>query len=157
MSQVTILPASDTVDTDDCDFVCSSHVSMLNLNGADSIIRLEKVQNVACFSFFLSSPFSRLLDYLSVYISGCAGSWPLHGPFSGAFLYLQRQGFSLWWLLLWSAGSRAHRLQQSGSQALQHRLNQLWIKGLVAPQHVGSSPIRDRACVSCIGGWILYH
>lgn len=51
MSQVIILPASDTVDTDDCDFVCSSHGSILNLNGADSIIGLEKIQNIACFFF----------------------------------------------------------------------------------------------------------
>ena len=29
--------------------------------------------------------------------------------------------------------------------------------GLVVPQHVGSSWTRDRAHVSCIGRWILYH
>ena len=29
--------------------------------------------------------------------------------------------------------------------------------GLVALRHVGSSWIRDRTRVSCIGGWILYH
>ena len=29
--------------------------------------------------------------------------------------------------------------------------------GLVPPQHVRSSWIRDRTCVSCIGRRILYH
>ena len=29
--------------------------------------------------------------------------------------------------------------------------------GLTAPQHVGSSRIRDQTCVSCIIRWILYH
>ena len=29
--------------------------------------------------------------------------------------------------------------------------------GLVAPQHVGSSRIRDQTHVSCIGRWIHYH
>ena len=29
--------------------------------------------------------------------------------------------------------------------------------GSVVPQHVESSQIRDRTCVSCIGGQILYH
>ena len=33
----------------------------------------------------------------------------------------------------------------------------LWHMGLVAPQHVGSSPIRDRTHVPFIGSWSLNH
>ena len=67
-------------------------------------------------------------------------------------------------LLFWSTGTRARRLQQlrhmdsvvwlPGSRA---QAWQLWLTGLVAPQHVGSSPIRDQTHVSCIGRWILHH
>ena len=39
---------------------------------------------------------------------------------------------------------------------LEHRLSSCGAPGLVAPQHVGSSWIRDRTRVSCIGMWILY-
>ena len=41
-------------------------------------------------------------------------------------------------------------LQSTGSVAVVHR-------GLAAPQHAGSSRIRDQICVSCIGRWLLYH
>ena len=34
---------------------------------------------------------------------------------------------------------------------------QLWCMALVSPQRVGSSRIRDQACVSCIGRRILNH
>ena len=47
---------------------------------------------------------------------------------------------------LWSTGSIV--VAHTGSTKLWH---------LVAPQHMGSSQIRDRTHVSCIGRWILYH
>ena len=40
---------------------------------------------------------------------------------------------------------------------LEHRLSSCGARGLVAPQHVGSSWIRDRTHVSPIDMWILYH
>ena len=40
---------------------------------------------------------------------------------------------------------------------LAHRLSNCGARDLVAPQHVGSSRIRDRTCVSCIDMRILYH
>ena len=43
-----------------------------------------------------------------------------------------------------------------GFWVLEHRLNSV-ARGLVAPQHVASSWIRDRTRVSCIGRWIPYH
>ena len=50
---------------------------------------------------------------------------------------LQWMGFSLrWLLLLWSTGSRVHRIQQCGSWALE---NQLWYTGLVGSWCVGLS------------------
>ena len=33
----------------------------------------------------------------------------------------------------------------------------LWLRGLVAPQHVGSSQTRDQTCVPCTGRQILNH
>ena len=53
-------------------------------------------------------------------------------------------GFGTWAQELWFPGSRAQ------AQQLQHL-------GLIAPWLVGSSWIRDRTYVSCIGRQILYH
>ena len=50
----------------------------------------------------------------------------------------------------------AHGLSSGGSRAKGHRL-QLWHVSLVAPWHVGFSPIRDWTSVSFIGRQILYH
>ena len=70
-----------------------------------------------------------------------------------ALLSLGRAGTTLvavhWFLfaellLLWFEGSRAQAQQLSCTD-------------LVALQRVGSSQIRDRTRVSCIGRWILYH
>lgn len=52
-------------------------------------------------------------------------------------------GFSLQWLLLLQLRSSRTEAQQS------------WCTGLVAPQHIGSSQIRDQTHVSCSGRWIL--
>ena len=43
-----------------------------------------------------------------------------------------------------------HRLQT-------RRLSELWLTGLVAPRHVGSSQTRARTHVPCIGRQILNH
>ena len=42
------------------------------------------------------------------------------------------------------------------SQVLEHSFSS-WCTGFVAPQHVGSSRIRDRTGISCTGRRILYH
>ena len=70
-----------------------------------------------------------------------------------ACLCLPWAGFSSWWRLLWqSTGSRVRGLQW------------LWLPGLAAPRHVGSSRIRDRTWVSSVArpillprtpGWLL--
>ena len=53
---------------------------------------------------------------------------------------------------VWASLVAASGLTSCSSQTLAHRH-----MCLVAPQHVGSSQIRDRTHVSCIGRQILYH
>ena len=50
-----------------------------------------------------------------------------------------------------------HGLQAFGLHGLQSLGQQLWRTGLAAPQHVGSSRIRDQTHVPCTGWWILSH
>ena len=72
---------------------------------------------------------------------------------SGGYSLLRCTGFSLLCLLLlWSLGSRCAGFSSCGSQA-----QQLWLTGLVAPQHVGSSQTSARTRVPCIGRRILNH
>ena len=84
---------------------------------------------------------------------------------SGGYSSLHCAGFSLQWLLLLqSTGSRrtgfsscvtgAQQLWLTGSRV---QAQQLWRTGLVAPRHVGSSRIRDRTRVPCIGRRFLNH
>ena len=44
-----------------------------------------------------------------------------------------------------------------GAQAPEAQAQQLWLTGLVAPRHVGSSQTRARTRVPCIGRQILNH
>ena len=75
-------------------------------------------------------------------------------------------GFSLWWLLLWSAGSRVVALGLSSSAACgifpdtgvtdwSLQAQRLWPKGLGPPQRVGSSQTRDWTGVPWISRQIL--
>ena len=89
-----------------------------------------------------------LLIYL--FIFGCVGS---------SFLW---EGF----LQLWQAGATLHRsarashyrgLSCCGAQDPDAQAQQLWLKGLVAPWHVGSSQTRARTRVPCISRQILSH
>ena len=43
------------------------------------------------------------------------------------------------------------------SKAPDAQAQQLWLTGLVAPRHVGSSQTRARTRVPCIGRWTLNH
>ena len=57
-------------------------------------------------------------------------------------------------------GARAshHRgLSCCGAQAPDTQAQQLWLTGLVAPWHVGSSQTRARTRIPCIGRQILNH
>ena len=64
------------------------------------------------------------------------------------------------------AGATLHRgvwvshyrgLSCCGAQAPDAQAQQFWLTGLVAPRHVGSSQMRARTHVPCIGRWILNH
>ena len=92
--------------------------------------------------------FKKIFIYL--FIFGCVGS---------SFLY---EGF----LQLWQAGASLHRgarashyrgLSCCGAQAPDAQAQQLWLTGLVALWHVGSSQTRARTRVPCIGRQILNH
>ena len=83
---------------------------------------------------------------------------------SGGYFSLWCVGFSLWWLLLCSMGSRRAGFSSRGTWAQQLWLTgtraqaqQLWHTGLVSLRHVGSSWTRDQTCVPCIGRGILNH
>ena len=66
---------------------------------------------------------------------------------SGGYSLLQCAGLSLQWpLMLLSTGSRHVGFSSCGMRA-----QQLWLTGLVAPRHVGSSRARDRTRIPCIG------
>ena len=93
--------------------------------------------------FFLSICF-----YLFIY--GCVGS---------SFLC---EGF----LQLWQVGATLHRsawashyhsLSCCGAQAPDAQAQQLWLTGLAAPRHMGSSQTRARTRVPCIGRQTLNH
>ena len=89
-------------------------------------------------------------NFIYLFIYGCVGS---------SFLC---EGF----LQLWQAGSTLHRgarasryrgLSCCGAHAPDAQAQQLWLTGLVAPQHVGSSQTRARTPVPCIGRQTLNH
>ena len=80
--------------------------------------------------------------FLILFIYGCVGS---------SFLC---EGF-LW---LWQVGATHYRgLSRCGAQAPDAQAQQLWLTGLVAPRHVGSSQTRARTRVPCIGRQIPNH
>ena len=69
-------------------------------------------------------------------------------------------------LQLWQAGATLHRGAQAphyrslsccGAQAPDVQAQQLWLTGLVALRHVGSSQARARTRVPCIGRQTLNH
>ena len=99
----------------------------------------------------ICAEFFKIFIYSFIYFLSCTGSLLLRRFFSscgeeGRHSYRRCVGFSLWRLLL---------LQRMGSRASGPQL--LWLAGLVAQRHVGSSWTRDGIPVSCIGRRILHH
>ena len=79
----------------------------------------------------------------SSFLQGFFSSWDEQGcPLDAVLRFLTAVAPLVFFF--YSTGSRAQALQ-------------LWHRGLAAPQHVGSSPIRDWTRVSCIGRWFPYH
>ena len=95
------------------------------------------------FFFFIYS-------FIYSFIYGCVGSSFLcEGP-----------------LQLWQVGATLHHGARAshcsgpsrcGAQAPDAQAQQLWLTGVVAPRHVGSSQTRARTRVPCIGRQILNH
>lgn len=98
------------------------------------------------FSFYLSA-----FGCAWLFVAVCG--LPLVGASEGS-LSLWLLGFSLWWLLQRSAGSRVCRVGCGCSCGVW--VQQLWRTGLVAPWRMESPWTRDRTCVLCIGRQILY-
>ena len=76
-------------------WLCSSDVLILNLNGANSIIRLEKIQNIACFSFssdHLLFPVFSIMVICSFVFLTVLGLCCCTGFSLGAFLYFAVRG-----------------------------------------------------------------
>ena len=101
-------------------------------------------------SFFFSIFLKIIIIIIIIFIYGCVGS---------SFLC---EGL----LQLWQAGATLHRGAQAshycglsccGAQAPDAQAQQLWLTGLVAPWHVGSSQTRARTRVPCIGRRTLNH
>ena len=99
-----------------------------------------------CVYFF----FFKFYLFIYLFIYGCVGS---------SFL---REGF----LQLRQVGATLHRGAQAshyrglsccGAPAPDAQAQQLWLTGLVAPWHVGSSQTRARTRVPCIGRQTLNH
>ena len=105
-----------------------------------------------CFQGILCCPLYIYIFNVFIYlfIFGCVGSSFLReGP-----LQLRRVGATL------HRGARAsHRrgLSLCGAQAPDAQAQQLWLTGLVAPRHVGSSQTRAQTRVPCIGRQTLNH
>ena len=88
--------------------------------------------------------------FIYFYIYGCVGSSFL----CQGFLHLRQAGATL------HRGARASHcrgLSCCGAQAPDAQAQQLWLTGLVAPRHVGSSQTRARTRVPCISRRILNH
>ena len=89
-------------------------------------------------------------NFIYLFIYGCVGSSFL----CEGFLLLQQVGATL------HRGARASHyrgLSCCGAQAPDVQAEQLWLTGLVAPRHVGSSQTRARTRVPCTGRQILNH
>ena len=120
--------------------------------------------------FFFLFIYIFMFLFIYVFIFGCVGSSLLRsGP-----LQLRRAGASprcSAWLSrcsglsrcgarapgAWASAFVAHRLQRLWFAGSRPQAQQLWRLGLVAPRQVGSSWIRDRSRVPCIGRWTLSH
>ena len=94
--------------------------------------------------------YSFIHSFIYLFIYGCVGSSFL----CEGFLQLWRVGATL------HRGARAsHRrsLSRCRAQAPDAQAQQLWLTGLVAPRHVGSSQTRARTHVPCTGRQIPNH
>ena len=105
---------------------------------------IRNFQNSLCFVLFWNSCVCLFIYFWlhRLFVAMC-GLFQLQ--WAGSTLWLWYRGFSSRWLLL---------LRSTGSRV---RAWQLWLTGLVALWHVGSSSTRGQTCIPCIGRWIFIH
>ena len=104
------------------------------------------VGNIYIYIYF----FKKNYLFIYLFIFGCVGSSFL----CGGFLQLRQAAATL------HHGARASHylgLSRCRAQTPDAQAQQLWLTGLVAPRHVGSSQTRARTRVPCIGRQILNH
>ena len=119
---------------------CSDHSMafiylLLSLGTTSTLGCTRTLHYSQTFLFYVTLFVCLLLAVLA--LCGCVGAFSSCrdlGP-----LLVLRLAFSWWWLLLLQRTSSKSQAQQS------------WRSGVAAPQRVGSSQTRDRACVPCIG------
>ena len=99
------------------------------------------------FIFYSNHIYFKFIYFI---IYGCVGSSFL----CERFLQLRQAGATLH---RDARASHYRGLSCCGAQAPDAQAQQLWLTGLVAPRHVGSSQTRARTRVSCIGRQILNH
>ena len=108
-------------------------------------IQMLAVSLLVHFFFFFN--FLGLFIYLFMAVLGlrfCARAFSSCGKWGPLFITVRGP------LIIAASLVAEHRLQT-------RRLSKLWLTGLVAPWHVGSSQTRARTRVSCIGRQILNH
>ena len=103
---------------------------------------------LSCNLFIYSFIFGWVMSLL---LCGLFCSCGVRGLLSSCSAWASRcSGFSCF-----GARAPACRLQQLPDSRAQAQ--KLWCTGFVATRPVGSSWTRDGTCITCIGGWILYH
>ena len=126
---------------------CSSHATLNFLCQERNCLLRQYSQDMNYIDMAL---FFKIIIYLFIYLFGCVGSSFL----CEGFLQLRQAGATL------HRGARASHyrgLSRCGAQTPDAQAQQLWLTGLVAPRHVGSSQTRARTCVPCISRQILNH
>ena len=98
------------------------------------------VNGVFCFIYNLSLQFRLCSFFAAEWASSSRGE-------RGLLSVAVHQRLIVAVLLLWSVGSRLHRLQQLRLLGSQAQAQQLQSMGLVAPWHVGSYQTWDRTCL----------
>ena len=106
-----------------------------------------EVESLKSFCFFIVFIYFWLCW---VFIAACRLSLVVAGR---GYSSLWFAGFLLWWLLMLQRWALGH----VGFSSCSAWAQQLWLMGLVAPQHVGSFHTRERTHVFCTDRWILNH
>ena len=120
----------------------------LSVSFFQSFVLYSKHAFLKCICFYICILF--FFFFINLFIYGCVGSSFL----CEGSLQLRQAGATL------HRGARASHyrgLSCFGAQAPDAQAQQLWLTGLVAPRHVGSSQTRARTRVPCIGRQILHH